>query len=164
MRVENKIVYRIVPFDLDIKIGEYAQPTKWEIKGDFKRRLEESLEKQRPNGMPPRDKCLYVCFSKENAYEWASIKFGRQTTSYKLLTLELNGDLFWLKADCYNFLPPNCSIETIENASIDYWNSNIEVESLLAIDKSYEGLFIGENKITAIEYKNYINGESVDID
>ena len=33
----------------------------------------------------------------------------------------------------------------------------------LCRDKGYEGLFVGENKIIAIEHKNYINGESQDI-
>lgn len=51
-----------------------------------------------------------------------------------------------------------------DKASIDYWNSLIEDEKLLSLDKGYEGLFVGENKIIAIEYKKYFNGESYDIE
>ena len=132
--------------------------------GDYKRRQEEALEEHRPKGFPRRDSCLYVCFSKENAYEWAYIKYGKRNTPYKLLTLQIDGDLYWLKSDSYNFLDENSSLQMYDQASEDYWNSLIEDERLLLLDKGYEGLFVGENKIIAIEYKNYINGESIDIE
>ena len=34
----------------------------------------------------------------------------------------------------------------------------------LMLDKGYEGLFVGEAIVKTIEYKNYINGESVDVE
>lgn len=163
MIVEKHIVYRIVPFDADAKVGEPALPSKWEIMGNYKIRQEETLEEHRPKGFPQRDNCLYVCFSKENAYEWAFIKYGKRNTPYKLLTLQINGDLFWLKSDCFNFLNKNSTQQEYEKASIDYWNSLVEDERLLSLDKGYEGLFVGENIIISIEYKNYINGDSYDI-
>ena len=164
MIVKNHIVYRIIPFDADVKVGESALPSKRKAIGDYKKRKEEALEVHRPKGFPQRDNCLYVCFSKENAYEWAYIKYGKQNTPYKLLTLQIDGDLYWLKSDIYNFLDENSSQQKYNQASDDYWNSLIEDERFLALDKGYEGLFVGENKIIAIEYKNYINGESLDIE
>ena len=163
MRVKDHTVYRIVPFDADAKVGESILSSKWKAIGIYKQRQEETLEKHRPNGLPRRDNCLYVCFSKENAYEWAYIKYREQNTPYKLLTLQIDGDLYWLKSDSYNFLTENSTQQEYDKASIDYWNSLIEDEKLLSLDKGYEGLFVGENKIIAIEHKNYINGESLDI-
>jgi prophage antirepressor-like protein len=34
----------------------------------------------------------------------------------------------------------------------------------LILDKGYEGLFVGDAVVKAVEYKNYINGESIDIE
>lgn len=164
MIVEKQIVYRIVPFDADVKVEEPALPSKWKTTGNYKLRQEETLEEHRPKGFPRRDSCLYVCFSKENAYEWAYIKYGKRNIPYKLLTLQIDGDLYWLKSDCYNFLDENSSQQMYDQASEDYWNSLIEDEKLLTLDKGYEGLFVGKNKIIAIEFKNYINGESYDIE
>lgn len=164
MEVEDHIVYRIIPFDAEVKVGDRALPSKWKALGDFKKRQEDTLEKHRPNGLPRRDNCLYVCFSKENAYEWARIMYGHMMTPYKLITLKICGNLIWLKASCYNALHENDSLDKYEKASNDYWNSVIEDECYLALDNEYEGLFIGENIIIAIEYKNYINGESLDIE
>jgi len=163
MKVENGIVYRVVDFDVEDIEGSPTLPSKWGAVGDYKQHQEETLEKYRPNGFPQRDNCLYVCFSKENAYEWAFIKYGKRNTPYKLLTLQINGDLFWLKSDCFNFLNKNSTQQEYEKASIDYWNSLVEDERLLSLDKGYEGLFVGENIIISIEYKNYINGDSYDI-
>ena len=163
MIVKNHIVYRIIPFDADVKVGESALPSKRKAIGNYKQHQEDTLEKHRPKGFPQRDNCLYVCFSKENAYEWAYIKYGKQNTPYKLLTLQIDGDLYWLKSDSYNFLTKNSTQQECDKASLDYWNSLIEDEKLLSLDKGYEGLFVGENKIIAIEHKNYINGESLDI-
>lgn len=164
MIVKNHIVYRIVPFDADVKVGESALPAKRKAIGDYKQRQEEALENHRPKGFPRRDRCLYVCFSKKNAYEWAYIKYGKRNTPYKLLTLEASGNLFWLKACYYNRLLISDSQEKYDTASIDYWNSLVEDECCLTLDNEYEGLFIGENNIISIEYMNYINGESYDIE
>lgn len=163
MIVKNHIVYRIIPFDADVKVGESALPSKRKAIGNYKQRQEDTLEKHRPKGFPQRDNCLYVCFSKENAYEWAYIKYGKQNTRYKLLTLQIDGDLYWLKSDSYNFLTKNSTQQEYDKASIDYWNSLIEDEKLLSLDKGYEGLFVGKKKIIAIENKNYIKGKSYDI-
>jgi prophage antirepressor-like protein len=40
----------------------------------------------------------------------------------------------------------------------------IEDKSLLSLDNGYEGLFVGDAVVKAIEYKNYINGESKDVE
>ena len=164
MKVKNHIAHRIVPFDADVKVGESALPSKLKATGNYKLRQEESLEGHRPKCFPRRDSCLYVCFSKENAYEWAYIKYGRHNTPYKLLTLQIDGDLYWVKSDTYNFLNENSTQQEYDQASENYWNSLIEDEKFLSLDKGYEGLFVGKNKIIAIEYKNYINGESLDIE
>ena len=164
MIVKRYIVYRIVPSDTDVKVGEPALPSKWKTMGNYKRRQEEFLEKHRPEEFPRRDSCLFVCFSKENAYEWAYIKYGRRNTSYKLLTLQIDGDLYWLKSDSYNFLNENSTQQEYDEASEDYWNSLIEDERLLPLDKGYEGLFVGENKILASGIINYVNGESIDVE
>ena len=141
-----------------------VSPTKWNMSTNYKRRIEDSLEKYRPSEFPRRDKCLYVCFSKENAYEWASYKYRRRNVSYKLLTLEVSGELYWLMSDSYNFLQENCSQEELERASKQYWESPLEDNDALVIDKGVEGLFCGEARITAIENKNFINGESFDVE
>jgi hypothetical protein len=164
MEVERLIVYRIVPFELNIQVGESALPTKWEHVTDFKKRNEEALERNRPETFPPRDKCLYICFSKENAYEWARIKYSNRNTPYKLLTLEVCGELFWLKACCYNRIHETDSQDILNKACVDYWNSLVQDNRMLTIGNEYEGLFVGENKIIDIEFKNYINGESFDVE
>lgn len=164
MVVKDHIVYRIIPFDAEVKVGDRALPSKWKALGDYKKRQEETLEKHRPNGLPKRDNCLYVCFSKENAYEWARIKYCKRNTCYKLLTLELTGELCWLKADCYNFLNECSTQQDFDNEAIRYWESLIEDKSLLSLDNGYEGLFVGDAVVKAIEYKNYINGESMDVE
>ena len=38
MRVEIKQVYRVVSFDLDIKVGDFVNPSKWEVKGELKKK------------------------------------------------------------------------------------------------------------------------------
>ena len=164
MIVKNHIVYRIIPFDAEVKVGDFVHPSKWEINGDRKKKIEDRLEVNRPKSYPKRDKCLYVCFSKENAYEWAYIKYGRQNTAYKLLTLEVIGYLYWFMSDCYNLLGDKFTHEKLDKACINYWNSLIEDERLLSLDNGYEGLFVGDAIVKAIEYKNYINGESYDVE
>lgn len=164
MKVERLIVYRVVNFEEDVKKNGSAIPSKWKMRSEFKQRLEVALEKERPDGLPTRGKCLFVCFSTKNACEWAKSKYGKKDTPYKLLTLEVSGNIFWLKADCYNFLQPNSSQEEFDKAAMNYWNSVVEDKSMLTLDEGYEGLFVGENKIIDIEYKNYINGESVDVE
>ena len=164
MVVKDHIVYRIIPFDAEVKVGDRALPSKWKALGNYKKRQEETLEKHRPNGLPRRHNCLYVCFSKENAYEWARIKYCKRNTCYKLLTLELTGELCWLKADCYNFLNECSTQQDFDNEAIRYWESLIEDKSLLSLDNGYEGLFVGDAVVKAIEYKNYINGESMDVE
>ncbi len=164
MKVEKYEAFRIVPFDADVKVGDFAYPSKWEVKGERKKKIEDCLEANRPKSYPKRDKCLYVCFSKENAYEWAYIKYRRLNTPYKLLTLEVTGDLYWFKADCYNFLGEVFTQEQLNIACIDYWNSMTEDHQDLILDRAYEGLFIGEAKVIAVEYKNYVNGETIDVE
>ena len=123
MKVEKYKVYRVVPFDTEVKVGDLACPSKREIEGEWKKDIEESLEINRPKTFPKRDKCLYVCFSKENAYEWARIKYGKRDTPYKLLTLELTGELYWFMSDCYNLFGDVFTQERLDKACIDYWNS-----------------------------------------
>lgn len=164
MKVEKNNVYRIVPFDADVEVGGIAYPSKWEVKGERKKKIEDCLEANRPKSYPKRDKCLYVCFSKENAYEWAYIKYGRQNTPYKLLTLEVSGDLYWFMSDCYNRLGDKFTHEQLDDACNNYWNSMIENRNDLVLDKGYEGLFVGEAIVKGIDYKNYINGETIDIE
>lgn len=164
MRVEKYKVYRIVPFETDVEVGDFAYPSKWEVKGERKKKIEDCLEANRPKSYPKRDECLYVCFSKENAYKWAYIKYGRQNTSYKLLTLELTGDLYWFMLDCYNLLSDKFTHGQLDKACVDYWESMTESEKDLTLDKGFEGLFMGEAIVKAIEHKNFINGESLDIE
>lgn len=165
MKVEKLKVYRVVPFDEKVKVGEPAIPHKWEVKGEFKQKMENALELYRPKEYPPRDKCLYVCFSKDNAYEWAQIKYANlhRHIAYKLLTLEVTGELYWFMAEHYNLLRKDCTQEELCKACSSYWASMKENIADLIIGKEYEGLFVGENKIVDIKYKNFINGESQDV-
>ena len=164
MKVEKYEVYRIVPFNADIEVGDFVHPSKWEIDGERKKKIEDRLEANRPKSYPKRDNCLYVCFSKENAYEWAYIKYGRQNTAYKLLTLEVTGYMYWFMSDCYNRLGDKFTHEQLDKACKDYWNSMTDSNINLILDKGYEGLFVGEAKVVAIEYKNYMSGESFDVE
>ena len=83
---------------------------------------------------------------------------------YKLLILEITGELFWFKADSYNLLGDKFTHEQLDKACEDYWNSMTENRNKLILDKGYEGLFVGEAIVKAIEHKNYINGESYDVE
>ena len=163
MKVEKYEVFRIVPFDADIEMGDLLNPSKWKVNGE-QNKIEDCLEANRPKSYPKRDKCLYVCFSKENACEWARIKYCKRNMPYKLLTLEITGELYWFKADCYHFLGEEFTHEQLEEACEDYWNSMTENRNNLILDKGYEGLFVGEAIVKGIDYKNYINGETIDIE
>lgn len=165
MIVKKYIIYRIVPFDAIVKEEcPYTQETH-EIDGTYKKKIEEALEKHRPENYPQRSNCLFVCFSKENAYEWAYIKYMKQDyTQYKLLTLEITGKLYWFKAECYNLLHEGSSNEQIDKACKEYWNSSIENPTNSVIGKEYEGLFVGNAVVKAIESKIFINGESFDVE
>ena len=55
MVVKDHIVYRIIPFEAEVKVGDPALPSKWKALGNYKKRQEETLEKYRPNGFPRRD-------------------------------------------------------------------------------------------------------------
>ena len=164
MEVNKFTVYRIVPFESPVNIGDSVIPSKCKIKGERKERIEEALEENRPALYPQRDNCLYVCFSKENAYEWANIKYGRRNTTYKLLTLEVTGELYWFMSDCYNLLMESFAQNKLNEVCVNYWESIIENVSALKLDKGYEGLFVDKAVVKTIEYKNYINGESVDVE
>ena len=163
MRVERYIVYRIVPIILDIREGDNVFPAERRIDSEYKQRIENNLEATRPPRYAQRDKCLFVCYSKDNAYEWAYIKYGRKNTIYKLLTLEVTGELFWFMSDCYNFLGDKYTQDQLNMACVDYWNSMTENKKDLKLDKGYEGLFVGDVVVKGIEYKNYVNGESRDV-
>lgn len=160
MKVQKLKVYRIVPFEENVKVGKSAIPHEWKVKGEFKQKIESTLEKYRPKEYPPRSICLYVCFSKKNAEEWAYMKYGRHNTPYKLLTLEVTGELFWFMTDWYNFLKDGDSPEKINKACSNYWSSMKESMEDLPIDRGYEGLFVGDNEIVAIECMEYVDGES----
>lgn len=164
MKVVKYNVYRIVPFATEVKEGEFVYPSKWEVKGELKKKIEDCLEANRPKLYPKRNKCLYLCFLKENAYEWAHIKYRGKDTPYKLLTLEITGELYWFMSDCYNLLGDKSTHEQLDKACKDYWTSMTENNNNLPLDKGYEGLFVGEAIVKAIEYKNYINGESIDVE
>ena len=129
-----------------------------------KKKIEECLEANRPKSYPKRDKCLYVCFSKENAYEWARIKYCKRDTPYRLLTLELTGELYWFMFDYCNFLGDKFTQEQLDKACMGYWNSMTENRNDLILDKGFEGLFVGDAVVKDIENKNYINGESIDVE
>ena len=168
MKVDKFIVYRIVPFDEKVKIGESAYPHEWKQEEEYKRQIENALETHRPKEYPSRDSCLYVCFSEKNAEEWAKFKYRRPpfniSTIYKLLTLEVTGELYWFMAEYYNLLREDCTQEELCKACSSYWASMKEDINDLVIGKEYEGLFLGDNKIVDIKYKNFINGESRDVE
>ena len=167
MKVEKFRVYRIVPLEEEVKVGDPVIPHKWKNKGEFKQKIENALETHRPEGYPSRDSCLYVCFSEKNAEEWAKFKYRRPpfniSTIYKLLTLEVTGELYWFMAEYCNLLRKDCTQEELCKACSSYWASMKENIADLIIGKEYEGLFVGENKIVDIKYKNFINGESQDV-
>lgn len=164
MKVERKRVYRVVSFDTDVQKDALVYPSKWEVIGERKKKVENCLEANRPKTYPKRDKCLYVCFSKENAYEWARIKYSKRDTPYILLMLELTGVLYWFMSDCFNRLGDVFTQEQLDKACKDYWDSMTESDNNLILDKGYEGLFVGDAVVKAIEYKNYVNGESLDVE
>ena len=41
MKVHKLKVYRIFPVDADVKVGDFAYPSKWEIKGELKKKIED---------------------------------------------------------------------------------------------------------------------------
>lgn len=164
MEVEKLRVYRIIPIEKEARLGGSSLPHEWKEREEYKQKFEDALEKHRPEKYPPRDKCLFVCFSKDNAYEWANIKYGHCITAYKLLTLEVTGHIYWFMAECYDMLGKECSQEELCKACSSYWASMKENIDDLVVGKEYEGLFVGENKIVAIEYKNYVNGKTKDVE
>ena len=163
MRVDHYIIYRIVSIESNVKVEDNVFPTGRRIDSEYKQRIENVLETTRPPRYVQRDKCLFVCYSKDNAYEWAYIKYGRKNTTYKLLTLEVTGELFWFMSDCYNLLGDKFTQEQLNKACANYWNSMTEDKNDLKLDKGYEGVFVGEAVVKAIEYMNYVNGESCDV-
>jgi hypothetical protein len=66
-------------------------------------------------------------------------------------------------SDCYNRLGDKFTQEQLDKACKVYWNSMTDNNNLI-LDKGYEGLFVGDAVVKTIEYKNYTNGESIDVD
>ena len=152
MIVKDYIVYRIVNPLFNCKVGDMILPHSRDYCGEHKRRVEQTLQVYKPSFFPSRKDSLFVCFSKENANEWAVHKWGTNT-EYKLLTLSVTGDLFWLKAEYYNNCWPSCSDEMLINATKKYWDSNTEDIDSLTVDHEYEGLFVGDAKVIGVEIK-----------
>lgn len=38
MKVVKYNVYRIVPFETELKVGDFVNPSKWEVKGELKKK------------------------------------------------------------------------------------------------------------------------------
>jgi hypothetical protein len=38
MKVVKYNVYRIVPFEAELKVGDFVNPSKWEVKGELKKK------------------------------------------------------------------------------------------------------------------------------
>ena len=150
MRVENNIVYRVVPDTELYAIGQCILPSQQDYCGEHKERVEKALQDSKPIQYPSRKDCLFVCFSKENANEWALLKW-RANKKYKLLTLSVTGEIFWFMAEHYNRCPSSCSDEMLSEAANKYWNSCKNNNNSLTIDHEYEGIFVGRAEIIDIE-------------
>ena len=64
MKVEKLRVYRIVPFEEPVNVGESAYPHEWYKEEEYKRQIESALELHRPKEYPPRENA-YMC-----AFPW----------------------------------------------------------------------------------------------
>lgn len=157
-KVLDAIAYHIV-FDLTEKysVGDKIT-TPITKKRNIKYNAE--LEIMRPKELPLRSQALFVC-KKEDINNWI-IEFGlhpNEVKRFKVLTLELNGNLFWF--DKEKFIKFHFERNARLNEVVDstkyaneYWASLLTNEQFQnkVFDKqvTYEGLFYGEAKIIDI--------------
>lgn len=157
-KISNVVAYHIV-FDLT---EEYSVGDKITTPITKKRNIKYNaeLESVRPKELPLRSQALFVC-KKGDINNWI-IEFGllpNGVKSFKVLTLELSGNLFWLDKDKftkYHFernARPNEVVDSTKYAC-EYWKSLLTNNQLqdrnVNGQELYEGLFYGEAKIIDI--------------
>lgn len=124
-----------------------------------KQMVEEALEIVRPKDFPSRKDCVFVCFSEENAEEWAKnmlLQKPKGSLSYKLLKLEVTDKVYWFRAEEYNmlYLHTKWSNELLLDTAKKYWDSYCDSTGNLEVGHEWEGLLNGEAKIIDITVKN----------
>lgn len=132
-----------------IKDPDYS-PKKVQVETDF----EDVRKKTFPN-MPSRKNSLFV-FPLEERYEqeWLNVLYPKLNIEYVLLTLVLNGDLYWFDTDYYNdsyYADKN----SIKRNALNYWRVVDDYSQLPLV----EGLFIGNAIVENIEVKYYYGNE-----
>lgn len=161
MKVSNILVYRIEPFE---KIGIFQEGDilSYPIdKNDTsmtlrKKELEDSFEKVRLSlfgDRPSRKSAMFVIPCDMNyVLRWADTKYGKAYANYLLLSLRLEGELFWHDADLFNdaLLPLN--LIPIDNLAQQYWGGLDEAYENVEL---VEGLFIGTATVEKIEIKTH---------
>lgn len=163
MTVSNYRVGRIVKYE-DLQrytIGQLLSrpqiitnpnysPKKVQIETAF----EDMRKKTFPN-MPSRKNSLFVFpFEERYEQEWLNTMYPKLNVDYVLLTLVLNGELYWFDADYYNdsyYADEN----SIKRNALNYWRVVDDYSQLPLV----EGLFIGNAIVENIEVKYYYGNE-----
>lgn len=105
--------------------------------------------------LPSRKNALFVFpLEKKHEQEWLNIFYPKLNVEYILLTLVLDGDLYWFDADSYNgcyYADEN----SIKHNALNYWRVIDDYSQLPLI----EGLFIGDAIVENIEVKFYYGNE-----
>ena len=117
--------------------------------------FEDVRKKTFPN-MPSRMNSLFV-FPLEERYEqeWLNVLYPKLNVEYVLLTLILNGDLYWFDADCYNDCLFIDDLNLTRPNALKYWKTIDDYSDLPLV----EGLFIGNAIVENIDVKYYCGNE-----
>ena len=105
--------------------------------------------------LPSRLNSLFVFpLEERHEQEWLSIMYPKLNVEYVLLTLVLNGNLYWFDANYYNdsyYADEN----SIKRNALNYWQVINDYLQLPLV----EGLFIGNAIVENIEVKYYYGNE-----
>lgn len=145
----------------DLKVGFVFSSRERDFStwSENKQRVEEALEKERLPKFPSRKNCVFVCFSEENAEEWARnmlLNKHINSTSYKLLKLEVTNDVYWFRGEEYNmlYLHKVWTDELLQKTAEKYWGSYCDSPAKLEVGHEWEGLLDGDARIVDITVKN----------
>lgn len=161
MEVTNYKAYRVIPIDREseFNIGEVIPMPQYRSDADVserRKKWEDIFEKKRKslcNNEPSRRATLFV-FPYDQKYidDWLSATY-KSSESYVLLTLQLDGEVFWHNIDEYNqvvIMPDN--EHHIEECAEKYW---IDLGNDFSCIDSVEGLFRGTAKVINKEIKTF---------
>lgn len=159
MQVKGYKVGRIVPIESlgQYEVGQVLCQPQFRVNPDYSLRkisIEEIFENVRANNypyLPSRQRSLFVFPIDDKKYEeeWLKTLYPHQTVQYILLTLSLNGELYWFDSDFFTDCLPLNDADKINEQAHKYWRPKKDYANIPQI----EGLFVGAACVEGMEIK-----------